>query len=80
MAQVKDSVENVLMPLNTFVIPKENREIYKTEGGTPHLDGNYTIFGQVLKGFDVIDRIASKETDANDRPKKDVKIITIKVL
>lgn len=80
MAQVKDSVENVLMPLNTFVIPKENREIYKTEGGTPHLDGNYTIFGQVLKGFDVIDKIASKETDSNDRPKKDVKIITIKVL
>ncbi|SDB86712.1 peptidylprolyl isomerase [Williamwhitmania taraxaci] len=80
MQQVKDSVDNVLMPQEKCIIPKNNRKIYKEVGGVPHLDGNYTVFGQVLEGFDVIDKIAAKETDSNDRPKKDVKIITIKVL
>jgi len=80
MNRVKDSVDNVLMPKQKFTIPISNREIYMKEGGTPHLDGNYTVFGQVLEGFEVIDKIAAMETDSNDRPKKDVKIIIIKVL
>lgn len=42
-----------------------------------HLDGEYTIFGETLDGFDVIDRIASLRTDANDRPIKEARIITI---
>lgn len=80
MEQVKDSVDNVLMPKNQLIIPKSSRKVYQEEGGTPHLDGNYTVFGQVLKGFDVIDKIAGVETDSNDRPKKDIKILEIKVL
>lgn len=80
MDNVKDSVENILMPKNTFTIPEDRRKVYMTEGGTPHLDGNYTVFGQVVEGFDVIDKIASVETDQNDRPKKDVVILKIKVL
>ncbi len=47
---------------------KEQREIYKTVGGTPHLDGGYTVFGEVLDGFDVIDKIASVPTGRGDRP------------
>lgn len=51
---------------------KEAREIYTTIGGTPHLDGSYTVFGQVVEGLEVLDRIASVETDGNDRPLVDV--------
>lgn len=80
MDMVKDSVENVLMPKYTFSIPEERRQVYMKEGGVPHLDGNYTVFGQVIEGLDVIDKIAAGETDQNDRPKKDVVILTMKIL
>jgi peptidyl-prolyl cis-trans isomerase B (cyclophilin B) len=54
-------------------------EVYKTLGGTPSLDGEYTVFGEVSEGLDVIDKIAAVEKDKNDRPLKDVKMtITIK--
>lgn len=46
--------------------------IYTSLGGTPHLDGSYTVFGEVVKGLEVIDRIASVPRDANDRPLEDV--------
>lgn len=49
-------------------IPTDQREVYKTDGGAPHLDQNYTVFGQVIKGMDVIDRIAAEKTDGNNRP------------
>ena len=51
------------------------RRLYVNEGGTPHLDGAYTVFGYVTKGMDVVDAIASTPTDANDRPVEDI-IIT----
>lgn len=50
------------------------REAYTTVGGTPHLDGNYTVFGELIKGLEVVDSIAAEETDARDRPKKDVRM------
>jgi peptidyl-prolyl cis-trans isomerase B (cyclophilin B) len=50
----------------------ESAEIYMTRGGTPHLDGAYTVFGEVVKGLEVIDSIASLPTDAYDRPVEDV--------
>jgi len=53
-------------------IPVDQREIYKTTGGTPQLDQSYTVFGQVIKGLEVIDRIAAVKTDVNDRPVTDV--------
>lgn len=47
-------------------------EAYSTIGGTPHLDGGYTVFGEVVEGLEVIDRIATMETDSNNRPIEDV--------
>lgn len=53
-------------------IPVDQREIYKTEGGSPHLDQNYTVFGQVIKGMEVIDKIAAVKTDSLNRPLENV--------
>lgn len=58
----------------------EMKEAYTTVGGAPHLDGDYTVFGEVLDGMDTIERIEKAETDRNDRPKTDVRIISMQVL
>ncbi|MBN1132213.1 MAG: peptidylprolyl isomerase [Bacteroidales bacterium] len=51
---------------------EEEIKAYTTIGGTPHLDGAYTVFGEVVEGFEVIDRIASVPTDPYDRPQDDI--------
>lgn len=58
----------------------EMREAYTTVGGTPHLDGGYTVFGEVLDGMDVVDRIQRVQRDANDRPLEDVRIVKATIL
>jgi len=57
------------------VLTPEMRETYKTVGGTPHLDGQYTVFGEVTKGLEVVDAIQQVATDENDRPLEDVRIL-----
>jgi cyclophilin family peptidyl-prolyl cis-trans isomerase len=64
-------------------IPVAQREAYTTIGGVPVLDQNYTVFGEVVKGLDVVDKIASVETSKGmdrDRPMEDVKIIKAKLV
>ena len=51
------------------------KEIYRTQGGTPHLDGGYTVFGQLVEGMDVLDKIAKIATGGADRPTNDVRIL-----
>ncbi len=53
----------------------EQREVYKTKGGTPFLDGEYTVFGEVVEGLDVVDKIAAVQTDRNDRPLEDIRMV-----
>ena len=56
------------------------REAYTTVGGTPHLDGTYTVFGEVVEGMDIVAKIETTATGAQDRPKEDIKIISMKVI
>jgi peptidyl-prolyl cis-trans isomerase B (cyclophilin B) len=60
-------------------IPLSQRAIYKSVGGSPHLDQNYTVYGEVVSGIDMVDRIAAVKKDAKDRPVEDVPI-TVKLL
>src|SRR4030095_30591 len=71
-----DSVET--FRLNGRKIPLEQREVYKTVGGAPHLDQGYTVFGEVVEGLEVVDKIAAVQTSKGsdrDRPLEDVKIL-----
>lgn len=65
---------------DTTVYTPEMRDLYVREGGTPHLDGTYTVFGRVLEGMDIVDKIQKAETDGNDRPLEDIRIISAKVI
>jgi len=56
------------------------KQLYATQGGVPHLDGAYTVFGELLTGFDVLDKIGNTPTAGGDRPVKEMKIIKAKVL
>lgn len=58
----------------------EQKEAYMLEGGTPHLDGNYTVFGEVIQGMKVVDKIQFVETNADDRPTKNIKIKSMKLI
>lgn len=60
-------------------IPQEWREIYKSIGGTPHLDTQYTVFGELISGSDVVEKISATKTDKNDRPLEDIVILSVKV-
>lgn len=64
-------------------LPAEQREVYKTIGGVPHLDQGYTVFGEVVKGLDVVDKIAAAPTSKGadrDRPLEDIKVIKAKLV
>lgn len=63
-----------------YEIPEAHKQVYRTIGGIPHLDSRYTVFGEVIKGMDVVDKIALVETDKNDRPKKEVRIVKVRMI
>jgi cyclophilin family peptidyl-prolyl cis-trans isomerase len=65
-----DTLENTR--LKGRKIPSWQRDVYTSVGGVPHLDQNYTVYGEVITGIDAVDRIAAVKVDANDRPDTDV--------
>lgn len=73
---IKETEENV----PELKLPEELKQDYTTIGGTPHLDGQYTVFGEVTSGMDTVEKIQNVKTGRGDRPEEDVKIISTKVI
>lgn len=74
-----DNIESERVVHAPIIYTTEQRDTYKKVGGAPHLDGEYTVFGEVIDGMDVIDRIASVKTNEANRPLQDIRMkITIK--
>ncbi|MDX9771801.1 MAG: peptidylprolyl isomerase [Bacteroidales bacterium] len=63
-----------------YVMPETHINAYKSIGGTPFLDGAYTVFGEVLEGMEVVDAIAATQTDISDKPVKEIRILKVKII
>jgi len=77
LREIKEKINFEYSLSDYLEFSEEQRKAYTTIGGLPDLDGEYTVFGEVVEGFDVIDKIAALKTDKNDRPFTDV-VIAIK--
>ena len=71
---IEEAMLTQVSQMRGFQYTLEQIAEYKKTGGTPMLDGEYTVFGQVVSGMDVVDKIAALPRDANDRPQQDVKM------
>lgn len=76
---IQDTLKKLWESYPKYKINEKQREIYTTIGGTPHLDGNYTVFGEVIEGLDIVEEISKVETDTFDRPVKDI-IMKVKIV
>lgn len=72
--------EQILKEQGPFKFTKEQVEAYTSQGGTPFLDNQYTVFGEVIDGMKVVEKIESAGTDTYDRPRKDISIITMEII
>jgi len=63
-----------LVKKRNLVLNEQQKQLYTTKGGTPHLDGNYTVFGEMVSGFSILDSIAKTKTNQSDRPVQDIRM------
>lgn len=63
-----------------YEIPEAHKQVYRTEGGVPRLDSQYTVYGEVVKGMAVVDGIAESLTDSHDRPVRNIRIRTVRMV
>ncbi|HKJ79095.1 MAG TPA: peptidylprolyl isomerase [Prolixibacteraceae bacterium] len=80
LVEIRLRTDTLYEEAKKYEITDEQREAYTTIGGYPSLDGDYTVFGEVVKGMEVVDKIAAVETGAANRPVKDVIILNMEVL
>jgi peptidylprolyl isomerase len=73
-------IDTAYNKMEHFKFTPEQRKAYTTVGGAPHLDGNYTVFGEVIEGLDIVDQIAAVQVDANNRPLSDVRVLSMKIV
>lgn len=71
--EVGIAIDSIWQNYPKFKFSERQRKVYTTIGGIPHLDGNYTVFGEVIRGMNFIDELSTISTDKNDRPIKDTK-------
>lgn len=72
--KIQNQINEDFDKLPKFKFTPEQIKTYETIGGTPHLDGSYTVFGEVVEGLDVVEKIINQKTDKNNRPLKDIKM------
>jgi cyclophilin family peptidyl-prolyl cis-trans isomerase len=75
----KPQLDNLVILKKHLPFTKEETEAYTTTGGSPHLDGAYTVFGEMVDGFDILEKLMNVPVDANNRPLTDIKF-TVKIL
>lgn len=78
--QLEPQIQAEFQKAPQFKFTEEQRKAYTTEGGAPHLDGGYTVFGEVIEGIDVVDKIANMPVDNMSRPTADVRIIKATII
>lgn len=77
---IEPEIDSMYAKSDKFKFTPEQRAAYTTVGGTPQLDNNYTVFGEVIQGMEIVDKIAAVKTDHNDRPVEDVRILSMQIV
>ena len=75
-----DALSQRMQQVGMGEITDEQKNLYTTVGGTPFLDGQYTVFGEITKGLEIVDKIQNVATDQFDRPLEDVRILSIRIV
>ena len=77
---IEPQIDSIYAKTDKFKFTPEERAAYTTVGGTPQLDNNYTVFGEVIEGLDIVDKIAGVKTNQADRPLTDVRILSAEIV
>ncbi len=79
-ATIEPQIDSIYAKSPKFAYTPEQRKVYTTIGGVPHLDGQYTVFGEVIQGLNIVDSIAAVKTGPSDRPAQDVRILSMEIV